>query len=126
MSNRQARQVQADVVFFLMFVLALGVGWWVHASTPEDDEHWEIPDFSLPGIELAMPIELPESVFRIRRPEVPRLRIGRDTEQVIVEVRRVLIASSAVDEEDVELARPKPVAPAAEAPSGSALAARLD
>lgn len=93
---------RGDVFYFGVLSLVLGVALWLGGGDDETVEAGPI-DFSLPGLQLEIPFELPLAEFRFKRPAEPRLEIGHDTEGVIVEVRRNLLESSSRDEEDLEV-----------------------
>lgn len=100
-ATRRARRLAESL--FLPVVLAVMAGSaWYASREPEDTGPISLPDFSLPGLELDVAIELPYRFAALRRREAPRLEIGRDTEGVIAAVRRGLLESSAREAADVE------------------------
>jgi len=90
MSNRRF-----DLIYFAVFLLVLGLGYWVASQDEEDAEVAFVPDFSLPSIEIEAPFEFPYTFVRFARPEAPRLRLSESMASVIVEVRKALLESSA-------------------------------
>ena len=93
---------RGDAFYFGILALVLGVALWI--GDAEDETVVAQPiDFSLPGLELEIPFELPFAEVRFKRPATPRLRIGQDTEGVIAEVRRNLLESSSRDGDDIEV-----------------------
>ncbi len=96
---------RGDVFYFGVLALVIGGALWI-GSGEDDDETAQAGaiDFSLPGLQLEIPFELPFAEVRFKRPATPRLEIGQDTEGVIVEVRRNLLESSSRDGDDIEVA----------------------
>lgn len=94
---------RGDAFYFGALALVLGVALWIGGGEDEAVDAGPI-DFSLPGLQLEIPFELPFAEVRFKRPAEPRLRIGHDTEGVIVEVRRNLLESSSRDGDDIEVA----------------------
>ncbi len=94
---------RGDAYYFGLLAAVLGLALWI-GGREEEGIAAETIDFSFPGVQLEIPFELPFAEVRFKRPAAPRLRIGQDTEGVIVEVRRNLLESSSRDSEDVEVA----------------------
>lgn len=94
---------RGDAVYFGAFAVALAAALWLARSDEDAGDAASVVDFSLPGIELDLPFELPFAQVRFRRPETPRLELSRDTEGVILEVRRSLLESSSRAGDDVEV-----------------------
>lgn len=94
---------RGDGYYFGLLAAVLGLALWI-GGREEEGVAAETIDFSFPGVQLEIPFELPFAEVRFKRPAAPRLRIGQDTEGVIVEVRRNLLESSSRDAEDVEVA----------------------
>ena len=90
MSNRRF-----DLIYFAVFLLVIGLGYWVATQDEEDVDIASVPDFSLPSIEIEAPFEFPYSFVRFARPEAPRLRLSESMASAIVEVRTALLDSSA-------------------------------
>ncbi len=97
MSNRRF-----DVIYFAVFLLVVGLGYWAATRDDEEVDVASLPDFSLPSIEIEAPSELPYTFVRFARPEAPRLRLSENMASVIVEVRTALLESSAPVEVRVE------------------------
>ena len=95
---------RGDVFYFGILALVLGLALWTGGREDEAAGSTGAIDFSLPGLELEIPFELPFAEVRFKRPATPRLEIGHDTEGVIVEVRRNLLESSSRDGDDIEVA----------------------
>ena len=95
---------RGDVFYFGILALVLGLALWTGGREDDAAGSAGAIDFSLPGLELEIPFELPFAEVRFKRPAEPRLRIGHDTEGVIVEVRRNLLESSSRDGDDIEVA----------------------
>ena len=95
---------RGDAFYFGILAVVVGVALW--AGSRDDDEPMTSAaiDFSLPGLHFELPLELPVPHVRFKRPETPELDLGHDTEGVIVEVRRGLLASSSREGDDVEIA----------------------
>jgi len=102
-----------DRVFLPCVVIVMVAAVWVANRSGDDEASLPLPDFSMPGIELEIPFDMPYKMVRFKRPEAqhPDLdlrlgqiydRDGKSTELVIVEVREALLASSARDESDIE------------------------
>ena len=102
MSNRQG-----DAVYFLVLAAAVGAAWWATSRPGEPTSSQELPDFSLPGLRLDVPLELPGFDVEFRRRASPSLRLGHDTEGVIREVRAALLASASPDEEALAQSSPE-------------------
>lgn len=94
---------RGDVFYFGVLALVLGVALWIGGGEDEAVDAGPI-DFSLPGLQLEIPFELPFAEVRFKRPAEPRLQIGHDTEDVIVQVRRNLLESSSREGDDIEVA----------------------
>ena len=102
-ADRAPRGRRLSESLFLPVVLVVMAGSaWYASREPEETGPISLPDFSLPGLELDVAIELPYRFAPLRRREAPRLEIGRDTEGVIAAVRRGLLESSAREKADVE------------------------
>ncbi len=86
-----------------VLLVMIGAAWFANRPVEEGPSQ-AMPDFSMPGIELEIPFELPFSIVRFKRPQAPELELTRDTEGVIKEVRAALLISSARDGSDVEVA----------------------
>jgi len=102
-----------DRIFLPAVVLVMVTAVWVANRSGEEEASLPVPDFSMPGIELEIPFEMPYKMVRFKRHEAqhPDLDLrhgqiydadGKSTELVIVEVRDSLLASSARDESDIE------------------------
>ena len=88
-----------------VLLVMIGAAWFANRPV-EEGPSLAMPDFSMPGIELEIPFELPYAIVRFKRPQAPELELEltRDTEGVIKEVRAALLVSSAREESDVEVA----------------------
>ena len=88
---------------FLPAVVAIMVAAVWYASRPEEsDTTLALPDFSLPGIELPVRIELPQHFARVERGEAPRLQLGANAEGALREIRQRLLSSSERRSAEVE------------------------
>lgn len=94
---------RGDVFYFGGLALVVGTALWIRGGEDEAVDAGSI-DFSLPGLQLEIPFELPFAEVRFKRPAEPRLQIGHDTEGVIVQVRRNLLESSSRRGDDIEVA----------------------
>ena len=84
-----------DAIYFLAFLGVVLVGVFMAARPSDEVANTALPDFSLPGIELPVPFELPYGFVRFTRGEAPKLKLSENTESVIVEVREALLESAA-------------------------------
>lgn len=96
---------RGDAFYFGFLVVAVGLGGWLARSMGDAPATGPVPDFSMPGIELEIPFELPAAFVGFRRPEAPRLELGHDTERVITQVRHALLESSERDAGDLRVRR---------------------
>ena len=95
---------RGDAFYFGILATVLGLALWIGRGGEDEAVDATPIDFSLPGLRLEIPFDLPVPIVRFRQPEAPRLELGHDTEGVIVEVRRGLLESSRRDGDDVVVA----------------------
>jgi len=90
MSNRRF-----DAIYFFSFLLVVLIGYLAANADSGEIEGVEIPDFSMPGIEIEVPFELPYAFVKFTRVPPSKLTLSGGTESAVQEVRAVLLESSA-------------------------------
>jgi hypothetical protein len=90
MSNRRF-----DVIYFFSFLLVVLIGYLAANADSGEIEGLEIPDFSMPGIEIEVPFELPYAFVEFTRVSPPQLILSDGMESAVKEVREALLESSA-------------------------------
>ena len=94
---------RGDAFYFGFLLLAMALAAGLTRTWGEAPASGPVPDFSMPGIQLEIPFELPSAFVGFGRREAPRLELGHDTERVISQVRHALLESSGRDARDLRV-----------------------
>jgi hypothetical protein len=105
MTNRRV-----DAIYFLVFLLVLGVGYAIAQSDDEAEDGRlsgsALLELSFPVIEFELPLEFSYSFVKFARPAPPELALSENTESVRQELRSSLLESSTLVEVEKSVARP--------------------